>query len=197
MVWTALFVWYLTRKALVQGLILYDKSGYYLHIFIVRFQRKNNSSISYNIDKSYFCSSPDGYKIRLNTKFLMTHKRFNFSWKSSINNENWFVNIQPVLLKYFEINWYLQFDNIKTWRFYCNQNWIFNTNYLFKVKKQCISYCCNIARCCNCRIKINWLWILNNCMIIIDIIKRIHHKTKRKCRRYHEIIINDDQKRSN
>ena len=31
-------------------------------------------------------------------------------------------------------------------------------------------------------------------MIIIDIIKRIHHKTKRKCRRYHEIIINDDQK---
>jgi len=34
-------------------------------------------------------------------------------------------------------------------------------------------------------------------MIIIDIIKRIHHKTKRKCRRYHEIIINDDQKRSN
>ena len=31
-------------------------------------------------------------------------------------------------------------------------------------------------------------------MIIIDIIKRIHHKTKRKCRRYHEIIMNDDQK---
>jgi len=32
-------------------------------------------------------------------------------------------------------------------------------------------------------------------MIIIDIIKRIHHKTKRKCRRYHEIIMNDDQKK--
>ena len=31
-------------------------------------------------------------------------------------------------------------------------------------------------------------------MIIIDIIKRIHHKTKRKCRRYHEIIMDDDQK---
>jgi hypothetical protein len=45
--------------------------------------------------------------------------------------------------------------------------------------------------------KIIDLRILNNCMIIIDIIKRIHHKTKRKCRRYHEIIMNDDQKRSN
>ena len=27
MVWKALFVWYLTKKVLVQGLILYDKSG--------------------------------------------------------------------------------------------------------------------------------------------------------------------------